>query len=95
MNKVCMTSIVSRNPDIVYTQIDNEMIMLDPKDQLFYGVNSIGAELWSLLEKQPLSVTEICSHVEMHYEVLETHYVGDVLSFIESMVNQNMLLLTE
>lgn len=95
MNKVNLTSIVSRNPHVVYTQIDSDLVMLDPKDQLFYGVNSIGAELWSLLEKRSLSVTEICSHVEMHYDVPETQYVGDVLSFIESMVKQNMLLLAE
>ena len=43
-------SIVSRSPDMVVDEIDGELVMINLKEDAFYGFNDVGAEIWDWLE---------------------------------------------
>ena len=94
MHKLELTSHISQNPDIEFTQIDDDLVMMGPKDSLFYGVNSVGTAIWSLLEFKGLSFSEICEQIQHNYEVTEAQCVEDIKNFIHAMVDQNMLVIT-
>ena len=38
-------SIVSRSPDMVVDEIDGELVMINLKEDAFYGFNDVGAEM--------------------------------------------------
>ncbi len=93
MNKLSLTSKISRNPDVAFTQIDDDLVMMSPKDSLFYGVNAMGSNIWSLLEFNTLALSEICELIQRDYEVTEAQCVEDSMQFVEAMIEQNMLVI--
>ena len=86
-----MTRIV-RNPEVVFTQIDNEIVLVGPKDDLFYGVNEMGAAIWRLLDSSDLSCREIFEHIKHDYEIDESTCISDIMRFIGSMLEQNIVI---
>ena len=67
-------SIVSRSPDMVVDEIDGELVMISLKEDAFYGLNDVGAEIWDWRE-EPSSIEEIIGHI------LEEHDVSKELIF--------------
>jgi hypothetical protein len=94
MNKLTLTSKLSRNPDVAFTQIDDDLVMMGPDDNLFYGVNATGTKIWSLLEFKVLSLNEICEGIQQDYDVPEAQCIDDAMQFVQAMVEQNMLAIS-
>lgn len=92
MYKLDLNQHVSRNPEVAFTQIDDDLVMMDPNDSLFYGVNAMGNKIWSLLAFKTLSLSDICELIQRDYDVSEEQCVEDVKRFVEEMVEQNMLV---
>ncbi|HYL86033.1 MAG TPA: PqqD family protein [Candidatus Angelobacter sp.] len=55
-----------------------------------YSFNSLGSDLWSLLEKE-VSVEEMCSWVIEHYEVTEEQALGDIRVFVGELVGTGLV----
>ena len=91
---ISLTSKISRNPDIVYTQIDDDLVMIGPEDSLFYGINSVGTKIWSLLESETLPLHAICERIQQDYDVTAPICIEDTIRFIESMVAQKIVVIT-
>ena len=94
MNTLCLTSKISRNNDVAYTQIDSDMVILEPNMNNFCKLNPTGAELWNLLEQEELTLQEMCKHLHANYEITEEQCVEDVKKFIEDMALQQLLIVT-
>ncbi len=89
-----LTSNISRNPDVAFTQIDDDLVMMGPKDSFFYGVNAVGTEIWTLLEFNTMSLSEICELIQHDFEVTEAQCIEDTMQFVKAMVEQNMLVIS-
>ena len=95
MNKLSPTSIISRNTDVVSTQIDNDLVMMKPDDNLFFGVNTVGTSLWVLLENNTLPLGTLCEMIHKDYDVDAAQCVSDVTAFVESMIAENLLFVVQ
>lgn len=91
--KLDLTSKISRNPDVAFTQIDDDLVMMGPEDNLFYGVNAVGTDIWSLLEFKNLSLNELFEHVQDVYAVTKAQCIEDITQFVGAMVEKNMLVI--
>ena len=94
MNELTLTSKISRNPDVAFTQIDDDLVMMSPKDSLFYGINAVGTEIWSSLEFNPRSLSEICGLIQRDFAVTEAQCIADSIQFVNAMVEQDMLVIS-
>ena len=95
MSALNLSSKVARNDDVAYTYMDDEMVIMGADDQLFYGVNAVGASIWAFLEGGIQSVQAICEHLQSLYEVADKQCVADATQFIAQMQAQNMILVNE
>jgi hypothetical protein len=93
MSKLNLNTLISRNPEVVSAPVDQDLVMMGPKDELFYGVNPLGTELWQLLESGPKSFEQICEYIQKNYEVESGQCFQDAQKFIESMLDQEMVLI--
>ena len=84
----------ARIQDPIYTQIDDEVVVMGPKDDLYYGLNPVGAEIWNLLESKPMSLEEITTHLQAIYELDEAQAITDVKIFINDMITQALITTT-
>jgi len=42
-------TVVSKNPTILCTEIDNEAVLLDLETKCYYGLNEVALEIWKLI----------------------------------------------
>ncbi|CAA0104380.1 Coenzyme PQQ synthesis protein D [BD1-7 clade bacterium] len=87
MNKDTM---ISRNPELIVSQIDGEFLMMGIENNAYYHLNEIGSAIWSLLEDTQ-SIKTICQSLTQSYRVDIETCEKDIVPFIGELVNENVL----
>jgi hypothetical protein len=75
------TSIISRNPQILSSKMDEEIIMMSVQNSEYYGVNPVGAYIWQMLE-QPCSIENIIEMLVNEYDVNKEQCMNDIIPFL-------------
>jgi hypothetical protein len=88
--KLKSTDILRRNTAMLSSSMDNEMVMMSIDQGEYYGLNSIGARIWDLLEN-PLNISDLVKLLTQEFEVSEEDCLNDILPFLESMVEKKIL----
>ena len=57
-----------RNPDLIWTDVDGETVMLSIERGEYFGLGGIGGHIWQLLA-EPVTVDEICQSVVAEFDV--------------------------
>ncbi len=82
-------------PDPVYTQIDDEIVVISPKNDQNHAINPTGTVLWRMLEARPVSVEEMVQHIQQIYAVDDEQAMHDALAFIQSMMEHQLVIRTQ
>ena len=67
-NGVAPDCTVVATRDQVFSELDNEAVILHLQSGTYYGLNQVGARIWDML-RQPRKVTEILAAILDSYEV--------------------------
>ena len=93
MAAINLDSMVTRAEGFSTAQVRDDLMMLNVEQGAYYSLDSIGAEIWNLLE-QPARVRDLVDRLQQRYEVGPEQCQADVLAFIEEM-NQNGMILVQ
>jgi hypothetical protein len=63
---------------------------LDSERGLYFGLNSVGARIWTLLDK-PTEVTEIRKVILQEFEVDDATCERDLLALLDELLSRNMI----
>jgi hypothetical protein len=77
-------SLVRRATDQIACDMGGETVILDLKSGTYYGVDVLGARIWTLIE-QPASVASIRDAIVADYDVDDATCERDILAFLEQM----------
>ena len=77
------TSRVSRNEAIVFTDLDDTIVMMDVDEGQYYELDPIGARIWTLLETGR-SAAELCDAMAEEFDVDPDTCHRDTLEFLQS-----------
>jgi hypothetical protein len=83
--------IIVRNPDIVATEMDGDLVMMSIDRGEYFGISGVGSRVWELLGS-PASVAEIVSHLTLEYDVEEDRCRAEVLDFVRSLFDRNLVV---
>ena len=82
---------LSRNGDILYASVDTkEAVMLNIAAGKYYGLNSVAARIWELLE-HPMSLVQLCAQICEEFEVDMQTCEGAVLEFAQEMIDNGIV----
>ncbi len=90
---LALTSIVHRRQDILSSNIDDETILLSIAKSKYFGIDPIGTTIWTLLDT-PLSIGQIITELERQYDVSRRQCQDDVLMFLEHLLAEDLLTVT-
>ena len=79
---VTLDCVVERNPEIIFTDLDDTIVMMDADKGTYYELDPVGSRIWSLLENAA-SVTQLCDGLVEEYDVTPGVCRRDVLAFLE------------
>ncbi len=71
-------SLLTRNPEVAFREVDGETVMLSVETGKYYSLNTVATRIWALLA-QPMTVDEICAVIVAEFEVDEQTCRRDVI----------------
>ncbi|MES2354008.1 MAG: PqqD family peptide modification chaperone [Pseudomonadota bacterium] len=72
---------IARNKDILWTELDGKVALLDVNGGRYYEVNKLGSVIWHLLE-EPRSTSDIVDHIISRFRVDQASCETDVSNFL-------------
>jgi hypothetical protein len=78
------------NTDHLCCELNGEAVILSLKNGKYYGLNSIGAVIWGLLQK-PISVSKIGSKIMSQYDVEKEECIFEVENFLAAMRKEGLV----
>jgi hypothetical protein len=83
-------TILQRNPEQLFTVIDDEVVMLNIKLEEYLNLNSHASYIWQQLET-PHSFGELIDHLCSAYHVDREVCIKDTLDFIIEFVEKDII----
>jgi hypothetical protein len=86
-----MDTMVSRAAGFSTAQVQDDLMMLNVEQGAYYSLDSIGAEIWKMLE-QPATVQALVDQLLQRYKVAPGQCQADVLAFLQEMHKNGMIV---
>jgi hypothetical protein len=74
----------------VSCQVDDEAALLNLQTGVYYGLDRMGAYLWSLL-REPVTVRALQEHVQHEYDAAADVVATDIGKFLEEMLAAGLI----
>lgn len=85
-------SSVGTNPEIVFGDVDGQIVALNMKSGRYLHLNGTGTFIFNLLQESgPQTLHWLLGRVEQEYEVEPTTYRKDVQAFVERCIELDLL----
>ena len=81
---------VVRDDEPIATTIDNEVVMLSPRSQSYFGLGTVGSEIWRAIE-HPRRVSDICDELMSQFATSAQECQHDVLEFLNDLANRGLV----
>jgi hypothetical protein len=92
MEKITLQTLIQRNPEMVTSNIDGEIVMMSIENGEYYGLDEIGSRIWELLEN-PISADQLISCLLTEFEVEEVTCKTDTLDFLNDMFEKKLVFI--
>ena len=88
--KLSKNSIIAAAKEQVSCDLAGEAAILDLKSGQYYGLNAIGARIWSLIQ-EPHSISEVLRTLLEEYDVDAAQCEEDVLALVQKMAASGLI----
>lgn len=87
------STVVARDPDILFEEVDGELVMLSIRSGKYFGLDPVGAEVWRALA-EPRSIEDLCAALSDIYDVDSETCFREVSEFVGALVRGRSLMVT-
>ena len=77
------SSVLARNENIVFTNLDDTIVMMDVDEGRYFELPPVAARIWTLIEEQQ-TVRSICDALVEEYDISVETCQQDTLEFLQS-----------
>jgi hypothetical protein len=88
------TTSVVRRKEILSAEVDNEVVLMSVEQGVYYGLNPVGALVWSVL-REPVRVQDLCEKVVEEFDVTLEQCQPDVLELLDDLRAQHLIQIVE
>ncbi len=92
VNDLMNGAIISRASSVLYNDFDDGLMMMDIDSGNYFDVDSVGARVWTLLEK-PMSLDQICAALASEYDVERDLCLKQTAEFIAFLGEKHLVQL--
>lgn len=88
--KIGPDTLLKRKSDLLFNQIDGEVVLLSIENGEYYGMDAVGSRIWELLE-DAISLRVLIFKLMNEYDVSEVQCQKDTMVFIEMLIEKDLL----
>ncbi|MEO0013947.1 MAG: hypothetical protein RLZZ535_2336 [Cyanobacteriota bacterium] len=82
------------SPNHLYSEVADEAVILDLDSGVYYGLNSVGVDIWQWLQ-QPQTADKLLDLVLEEYEVTQEQAEQDIQSILKEMLDKGLIQATQ
>jgi hypothetical protein len=82
------------HPDLLANEFDGEVVLLNLRDGVYYGLEDVGLRIWQLLQ-QPIRVTSICQVLTSEFDVSPEDCLQDVRTLVDELASRGLVEIVE
>ena len=86
-----MTGPFNIMPNVISSQLGKERIVLDLNHGLYYSLNSIGGEIWQLIQNGAATERSIINFLEEKNQVCRKRLVQDTIPLIKELKQSQLI----
>lgn len=83
---------LQRKSDLLFNEIDGEVVMLSIENNEYYGMDKVGSRIWELL-KQQMSYKDLVAKLMDEYEVSEKQCKEETISFLQKLADKKLVVI--
>lgn len=77
-------AMVVRNPGLLTTEVDGELMAMSVESGTCYGLNGVGTRIWELIV-EPRSIDSLCAQLLGEFDVEEERCRREVAELVEEL----------
>lgn len=84
-----MTGAVQQNRQTAFTEVDGEVVLVDPSDSRMYWLNPVASRVWTLADEPALVeavAATLCDEFDVDYE----RALGDVQRMVDAFLDKGL-----
>ena len=82
---------LQRQPDMVFSHIDDEVVMMSIETGEYYGLNPVASRIWELLEK-PHTFRRLVDLLMQEFDIDEPACQKDVTNFLNQLMDKKLVI---
>lgn len=83
-------TVLQRRNDLLFNEIDGEVVMLSVENSEYYGMDKVGSRIWELIQ-HPITLKDLVYKLMGEYEINEEQCISDTISFLNKLNNKKLL----
>ena len=91
MHGLSLTTNIMKKPNVTQILVDEEMIIMEATNQIYFSLNVIGAKIWSLFKSEPKTIIDIAQYLQKEYDLEEQQSIQDAQQFVELLLVNNLV----
>lgn len=84
------TSRVRINDDVVFRDLEGEIVLLHLKTGVYFGLDPVGTRIWHLIQEKQ-SLRDVLASLLEEYEVAEAQCAQDLFGLVTRMVEKELV----
>lgn len=93
MSTIEPSTVIRRNNDVLFGEIDDEIVMMSVERGCYYSLDLSATRIWELLE-EPTTLRSLCEQLVKEYEIDPETCRRDVVAFLDKLMEQEIVLLS-
>lgn len=94
VEKLTESSVVVASEHQTSAQVDGEEVVLDLERGIYYGLNAMGSQIWSMIQS-PSTVGEVIDAIVEEYDVSREQCADDVVAYLHDLEDSGLVEVTE
>ena len=84
------------SPAVIYRAVGDGAVLLSATDEVYYGLNRVGARIWELLPPATTSLTELCAALHREYPHVDLPTLrNDAIDLLRDLVANGLAVRAE
>lgn len=81
------------NPKVIYKALSDGAVLFSTEDEVYFGLNAVGARVWELLPPVSSTLDELCAAVARQYPDVDPGTIrADVTELIAELMSHRLIL---
>ncbi|CAA0096608.1 Uncharacterised protein [BD1-7 clade bacterium] len=81
-----LQSTIGRNPDILFSDVDQEIILMNLESGSYFTLNAVGSEIWNLLESD-MSIDALVNELITRFEISVEDCQKSVMTYMQKLID--------